>query len=416
MIHHDVPSRLRGDPARLRQILLNLVGNSIKFTEKGEIVIYISLEEETDTHIKTRFTLKDTGIGISKADQDRLFKSFHQVDASTTRKYGGTGLGLIISKKLTELMDGEIGLESVKGMGSTFWFTSIFEKQPFAREKPEILPDTIQGKRVLLVDDNKTNLDILQGYLESWGCLCDTALNGEMAMSLLNAVARVEALYDLVITDMRMPEMDGEELGREIKTNPKLEKTVIVMLTSQGLRGDATKMREIGFAAYLTKPIRRSQLFDCLAMIFGKKPAKTNRKKAQLVTRHSISDAKRGGIRILLAEDNIVNRKLALRLLEKFGFCADAVMNGVEAVNALETNPYDLVLMDIQMPKMDGFEATRIIRDPESRVLNHAVPIIAMTAHAMKKDRDRCLKAGMDDYMSKPIHPQKLLAAIEKQI
>jgi len=416
LIHQDIPSLLTGDPGRLRLVLLNLTGNAIKFTEKGEIVIYVSLEEETDTHVKIRFTVKDTGIGISRADQDLLFKSFHQVDASTTRKYGGTGLGLVISKKLTELMDGEIGLESAFGLGTTFWFTAMFEKQPYVMKKQQISSDIIRDKRILLVDDNKTNLDILQGYLESWGSFCDTALSGEMALSLLNAVAKVDALYDLVITDMRMPEMDGAELGRRIKTSPKLKDIPLVMLTSHGLRGDAVRMKEIGFAAYLTKPIRRSQLFDCLAMVFDGKPDLTNKEKSQLITRHSISEAKRRSTRILLAEDNIVNQKLALRLLEKFGFQADAVANGMEAVRALELAPYDLVLMDVQMPELDGFQATQVIRDPESRVLNHNIPIIAMTAHAMKKDRDRCLNAGMDDYVPKPIQPQKLYEAIENQI
>jgi CheY-like chemotaxis protein len=416
LIHQDVPSLLKGDPGRLRQVLLNLISNAIKFTEKGEIVIYVSLEDETDTHVKICFTVKDTGIGISRADQNLLFKSFHQVDASTTRKYGGTGLGLVIAKKLTGLMGGEIGLESTLGVGSKFWFTAMFEKQPFVREKRQEFSNTMQGRRILLVDDNKTNLDILRGYLESWGSYCDTAQSGEVALSLLNAVAKVNALYNLVITDMRMPVMDGADLGRRIKASPKLKDTLMIMLTSQGLRGDAARMKEIGFAAYLTKPIRRSQLFDCLAMVFDGKPNPDSKEKPQLITRHTISEAKRHSTRILLAEDNIVNQKLALRLLEKFGFHADAVANGLEAVHALEMAPYDLVLMDVQMPNVDGFEATRIIRDPGSKVLNHDIPIIALTAHAMKKDRDRCLKAGMDDYIPKPIQPQKLYEAIEKQI
>jgi len=416
IIHQDIPSLLKGDPGRLRQVLLNLTSNAIKFTEKGEIVIYVSLEEETGTHVKVRFTVKDTGIGIARTDQELLFKSFHQVDASTTRKYGGTGLGLVISKKLTEMMNGEIGLESAPGLGSKFWFTALFEKQPVVREEQEKYSNSMESRRILLVDDNKTNLEILKGYLESWGCDCDTAQSGDVALSLLNAVARVNALYDLIITDMRMPEMDGAELGRRIKSSSKLKNTLMVMLTSQGMRGDAARMKEIGFAAYLTKPIRRSQLFDCLVMIFEGKPTPTDKEKPQLITRHTISEAKRRSIRILLAEDNIVNQKLALHLLEKFGFHADAVANGSEVVHALEMAPYDLVLMDVQMPELDGFQATQIIRDPKSKVLNHDIPIIALTAHAMKKDKDRCLKAGMDDYIPKPIQPQKLYEAIEKQI
>jgi CheY-like chemotaxis protein len=267
-----------------------------------------------------------------------------------------------------------------------------------------------------LVDDNKTNLEILKGYVETWGCICDTAQSGEMALSLMNAVAKVGAPFDLVITDMRMPKMDGAELGHRIKTDPKLKDTVMIMLTSQGLRGDAARMREVGFAAYLTKPIRRSQLFNSLTMVFGRDPDKAKEKKPELVTRHTLTEEKKRRVRILIAEDNIVNQKLALRLLEKFGFRPDAVANGKEAVRALEMAPYNLVLMDVQMPEMDGLEATRTIRDPQSKVKDHNIPIIALTAHAMKGDRNMCVEAGMDDYISKPIQPQELLEIIERQI
>ena len=237
-----------------------------------------------------------------------------------------------------------------------------------------------------------------------------------MALSVMHAVAKVGASFDMVIIDMRMPEMDGAELGRRIKADPELKETRIIMLTSQGLRGDAAAVKSIGFSAYLMKPIRRSQLFDCLVMVLGGYRSQFQQANTQLVTRHSIEDAKRKKIRVLLAEDNTVNRKLALVLIEKFGFQADAVANGLEAVQALELVPYDLVLMDVQMPEMDGLEATRIIRDPQSGVLDHAIPIIAMTAHAMKGDREMCLKAGMDDYVAKPIQPEQLFAAIQRQI
>ncbi len=414
-IHSDIPSLLKGDPGRLRQIITNLSANAIKFTKIGEVVLRVTPVEETDRRIKIRFAVQDTGIGISEKDQERLFKSFHQVDASTTRKYGGTGLGLAISKKLAEMMGGEIGVESQMGLGSTFWFTACFDKQPRLPEKDFLLPESIRNKRILVVDDNKTNLEILTGYLAAWGCSCDAARDGEMALSMMHAVAKVGALFDLVITDMRMPEMDGAELGRRIKTDPELKDTLIIMLTSQGLRGDASAMKEIGFSAYLTKPIRRSQLFDCLAMVLGiRKKAKAQ--KQPIITKHSIVDEKRKRIRILLAEDNTVNRKLAMHLLEKFGFQVDAVANGLEAVNALEIAPYDLVLMDVQMPEMDGLEATRAIRDPKSAVRDRQIPIIAMTAHAMKGDREMCLRSGMDDYVSKPIQPEQLFSAIQRQI
>lgn len=415
-IHHDIPSLLRGDPGRLRQILINLTGNAIKFTSEGEVAIRTFLEHETKTHIKVRFTVTDTGIGISEKEQKRLFKSFHQVDASTTRRFGGSGLGLAISKELVEMMGGQIGVESKNIAGSTFWFTVVFEKQPDVTEKLHVMPDTIRGKRLLLVDDNNTNLEILKGYLEAWGCICDTAGSGPVAVSLLNAVAKVGAPFDLVLTDMRMPGMDGAELGEYIKNDEKLKETMLIMLTSQGLRGDAARMKEIGFAAYLTKPIRRSQFLDCLTTIFAKEPGQPKGRRPQLITRFSLSEAKKRKIRILLAEDNPINQKLALRLIEKFGFKVDAVDNGQRAVEALSRRSYDLVLMDVQMPELDGLAATRIIRNPKSGVLDHALPIIAMTAHAMKGDRKRCLDAGMDDYVSKPIEPQALLTAIENQI
>jgi two-component system, sensor histidine kinase and response regulator len=411
-IDPEIPSFLKGDPGRLRQIFMNLTGNAIKFTKRGEIIARAELLEETKENVKIRFSVKDTGIGISVADCEKLFSSFHQVDASTTRKYGGTGLGLSIAKQLAQMMEGNIGVESEIGQGSTFWFTAVFVKQTHVVEKKYILPESIRGKRILIVDDNKTNLDILRGYLESWGCLCDSSLNGIVGLSLMNAVAKVGAPFDLVITDMRMPEMDGAEFGQIAKKDPLLSQTPIIMLTSQGLRGDAAKMKKIGFSAYLTKPIRRSQLFDCLAMTLGAKVSRDRQKAPPFMTRHSLSEAEKNNIRILLVEDNPINQKLALRLLEKFGFLVDAAATGKEAVSALEKTDYHVVLMDVQMPEMDGFEATRVIRDPDSKVRNHKIPIIAMTAHAMKGDRQRCLKEGMDDYISKPVEPEMLFEAV----
>ncbi|MFC1820130.1 response regulator [Thermodesulfobacteriota bacterium] len=414
-IDSNIPSLLRGDPGRQRQTIINLASNAVKFTEKGEVVIRVYLEEETEANIKIRFVVEDTGIGMTKDDLSRLFQSFHQADASTTRKYGGTGLGLAISKKLTELMGGEIGVESVKGKGSTFWFTVVFEKQLDVKEKELIPPANIRDKRILVVDDNKTNLQILQRYLEAWDFVCDPAWSGEMALTLMHAAVKSRAPYDIVITDMQMPIMDGRELGQRIKADPTLKDALLVVLSSHGMRGDAAEFKRIGFAGYLTKPIRRSQLFDCLVLVLSGK-TQPQAKDSHLVTQHTIIEARKQMAHILIAEDNIVNRKLALRLLEKFGFRADAVANGREAVRSLEVIPYSVVLMDVQMPEMDGFEATRIIRDPDLKVLNHDVPIIAMTAHAMKCDKERCLEAGMDGYISKPINPEELLSAINKQL
>ncbi len=413
VIDSAIPTLLKGDPGRLRQIILNLTNNAMKFTQKGEIFLKVRLENETETDAKLRFEVKDTGIGIAEDKCALVFRAFEQSDASTTRNYGGTGLGLSISKKLCELMHGEIGVESELGKGSTFWFTAVFEKQLQPREKMPDTPDSVRGKRFLLVDDNQTNLDILSGYLAAWGCFSDMARSGEVALSLLHAVAKVDAPYDAIIVDMLMPAMDGAELGKRIKNDPLLTETKMIMLTSMGMRGEAARMEKIGFAAYLTKPIRRSQFFDCLVTVFSQQPAKTSIKKQSLITKHSLSEEQRKKTRVLVVDDNLINQKLAKRMVEKFGFTADIASDGKEAVAALEKFKYNLVLMDVQMPIMDGFTATGIIRNPDSRVLDHDIPIIALTANAMKGDRDKCLEAGMNGYISKPIQPQELMTAIE---
>ncbi len=416
-VDHDVPSFIIGDPGRLRQIIMNLATNAIKFTKRGEVVFSVFLEKEIDNKAMIRFEMRDTGIGISQEDQKRLFQSFHQVDASTTRKYGGTGLGLAISKRLTEMMGGQMGVSSRVQEGSTFWFTALFEKQSDMQERILEVPENLQDKRILIVDDNQTNLNILSVYLNRWGCSCDQALNGEMALSLMRAVTKAGAPYDLVISDMLMPEMDGAELGRQIKADAALRNTILVMLTSQGLRGDAAEMKRVGFSAYLTKPVRRSQLFDCIISVFNQsRQALEVKKSPQTVPSTSIDVKNHNSVTVLLVEDNPINQKLAIHLITKFGFKVDAVTNGKLALEALEKCSYDLVLMDIQMPEMDGLEATRVIRNPHSTVLNHDIPIIALTAHAMKGDREKCLNAGMDDYVSKPIHPDSLLKAIERRL
>ena len=415
-IHHEIPSLLKGDPGRLRQILINLINNAVKFTEKGEVLVNLTLENETDTNVKLKFTVKDTGIGISKDDQRKLFQSFHQVDASTTRKYGGTGLGLTISKKLAEIMGGEIGVESEPGKGTVFWVTAVFKKQLDIKEEDLMVPEDIKGRRILIVDDNDTNLRILGGYLETWGFIYDSAQGTEMALKLLAAVSKARAPYDLVITDMQMPGMDGMQLGKLIKSDPSYKKIKIIMLTSIGIRGDYAEMKRIGFDGYLTKPVRRSHLYDCIITVLAGVPSKGKGEKKPLVTRHSILDEKNKKIKILVAEDNIINQKLVLRLLEKFGFKADAAANGEEAVKALKMINYDIIFMDIQMPVLDGYEATRVIRDPDSDVLNHNVKIIALTAHAMKGDREKCIEERMDGYLSKPIDPQELYNIMEQYI
>ena len=415
-IHHDVPALLRGDPGRLRQIILNLANNAIKFTECGEILLNVGREQETDTHVTLKFDICDTGIGIEPDKQCKIFEAFRQSDSSTTRKYGGTGLGLSISKKLVELMGGSIGLSSESGKGSTFWFTIFLEKQPTLQAQTFPSENDLHGKRLLLVDDNTTNLKILSGFIEAWGCPCDTATSGEMALALMRAVDKVDSPFDAVIIDRLMPDMDGAQLGEKINQDPRLKDTPLVMLTSYGLRGEAAKMEKIGFAAYLTKPIRKSHLYESLLNVFSSKRQPKENETAQLITKHFISDQRVSKIKILVVEDNLINQKLTVKILENAGYSTDITTNGKEALAALERISYDLVLMDIQMSEMDGLEATRHIRSPDSKVLNHDIPIIAVTAHAMKGDKDRCLAAGMDDYISKPIRPQGMLEMIKQYV
>ncbi len=416
-IHPSVPSLLCGDPGRLRQILFNLAGNAVKFTEQGEVIINVALDKETDSEAVIRFTVSDTGIGIHRDCMDSLFSLFTQANVSISRRYGGTGLGLAISKQIAELMGGEIGVESQVGKGTTFWFTVRVGKQLEDREIKPVLSGDICGKRVLAVDDNQVNLNVLRGYLHSWGCRYDEALSAEQALNMLTLAVEENDPFHFAVIDYLMPEMDGETLGKIIKAEPSLMDTVLVMHASCGLRGDAARSKEIGFAAYLTKPVKRSQLFECLITALGNTCEKMGQKKKKpFITRYTLQEFQKKKIKILLAEDNTVNQKLVLRLVDKMGFAADAVANGREAVEALEVDAYDLVLMDVQMPEMDGFEATRIIRNPDSGVGQHDIPIVALTAHAMEGFREKCFKAGMDGYISKPIKPEDLSGAIEKQL
>ncbi len=415
LIYQDVPSLLMGDPGRLRQILTNLVNNAIKFTANGEVVIRVQAVQESENETELRFEISDTGIGISKKQQSRLFKSFSQVDASTTRKYGGTGLGLAISKRLTEMMGGQIGVFSNEGSGSTFWFTAKFEKQKQTSRHKAFKPADVSNRYILIVDDNKTNRFVLREQLTFFGCTFDEASNGVTALEMLKSAKAEGKPFDIAILDMQMPEMNGKTLGKKIMADPELKDTILIMLTSIGERGDAARMKEIGFSAYLTKPIKQSQLLDCLAVVIGKKTKTVKAESDTIVTRHTLSEYSRQKINILLAEDNMINRKVAVRLLEKMGFNVDTAENGKEAAAAVETMSYDVVLMDVQMPEMDGFEATAKIRSLEKGKGGH-LPIIAMTAHAMKGDKERCLAGGMDDYVSKPISKEELQAALVRQI
>jgi len=414
MISPDVPSLLRGDPGRIRQILINLAGNAIKFTSEGEVVINVTLEREYTKNVHVRFEVRDTGTGIPQDKIDKLFEPFTQADASTTRKYGGTGLGLAISKQLAHLMGGEIGAWSEEGKGSTFWFTADFEKQPPESLREELPMGEVKGRRFLIVDDNETNRRLLRVILESWSCPVDEAPDGPRAIEMLRNAAEEGRPYEIAIIDMQMPEMDGDMLGRRIKADKAIRDTILVMMTSIGQKGDAKEMEQIGFSAYLTKPVKQSRLYDCLVTVLG--AAEERGRERRIVTNYTIKEIKKRRVRILVADDNHVNQKVALKILEKLGYRADTVGNGIEVLKALETVPYDLVLMDCQMPEMDGYTATRAIRDPASKVLDHKIPVIAMTANALKGDREICLEAGMDDYIAKPVDPKELDAVIRKFI
>ena len=406
----DVPARLRGDPGRLRQVLLNLVGNALKFTHEGEVAVRASLVSESEKDVVVRFSVKDTGIGIAPEKQEFLFERFTQADASTTRQYGGTGLGLAISKQLAEMMGGEIGVVS-EGAGSEFWFTARFGRQA-ERESPTAPSAEIRGVHILVVDDNATNREILKAQLAAWGVRSEESTDGASALKTLRSASDAGDPFAAAILDMGMPGMDGATLARAIKADKTLAHTSLVLMTSLGTRGDAKEMEDIGFSAYLVKPTRQSDLFDCLAAVLaGSAMAQPER---PIITRHAIREMRRGAVRILLAEDNITNQQVAIGILKKLGLRADAVANGAEAVRSLELLPYDLVLMDVQMPEMDGLDATRHIRDQHSAVRNHHIPIIAMTAHALQGDKERCLEAGMDDYVTKPVSPAALTAALER--
>jgi PAS domain S-box-containing protein len=410
----ELPTLLQGDPGRLRQILLNLGGNAVKFTHQGGVTIRAGVAAEDEHSVTVRFAVTDTGIGIPREKQGALFSPFTQVDGSTTRKYGGTGLGLAISRQLAELMGGAIGLESEEDRGSTFWFTVVLGKRPAGQiPAPAPLAD-LAGVRVLVVDDLHINALLVTTLLKSWGCRFATAVDGEAALDRLREATRDGDPYEVALLDKLMPGMDGVELGRRIKESPELRDTRLIMMTSHGERGDAARISQLGFAGYLTKPLRQSQLRECLALVLGRGDSPMAASGPALVTRHTVSESRKHRVRILVAEDNVTNQLVALKILERLGYRADVVANGREAIAALRDIPYDLVLMDCQMPELDGFEATREIRDPETQVRDHGVPIIAMTAHVMKGDREKCLAAGMDDYLGKPVRPEELAVTLER--
>jgi two-component system sensor histidine kinase/response regulator len=415
-IQPDVPAMLVGDPARLRQVLVNLLGNALKFTDKGEVVLSAKMESEDTEAATLQFTVQDTGIGIPVDRQKSVFEAFTQADSSTTRKYGGTGLGLTITSRLVELLGGRIWLESEPGRGSAFHFTARFGlgKLPVAHVRPPEFA-ALRGLRVLVVDDNATNRRMLEQILTLWHMAPTLADGGTAGLAVLRQAKEAEKPFALVLTDVHMPEMDGFTFVEHIQCDTQFKGITIMMLTSAGQRGDAARCRRLGVTSYLTKPIKQSELREgILTALASLGDLKT---QAPLVTRHSMREGHRI-LRILLAEDNSVNQTLAIRLLEKQGHTVVVANNGMETLAALHDpsdRRFDLILMDVQMPDMDGFEATAVIRETEKLTGKH-LPIIAMTAHAMKGDRERCLAAGMDGYVAKPIHPDELIREIQSMV
>ena len=415
----DVPLRVSGDPARLRQILVNLIGNAIKFTARGEVLVHVARWKERDTApqatVPLWFSVTDTGMGIGAEATQKLFSPFTQEDASTTRRFGGTGLGLSISKQLTELMAGEIGVQSKPGQGSTFWFTAMLSTE--SREGafcPTPAAD-IRGSRILLVDGNKNNRLALESLLNAWHCRTDEAEDGEQALAMLHTAVETHDPYRIAIINSLLPDMDGETLGKKIRSQGGLESLSLILMATLWQRGDASRFQSAGFDAYFSKPYKRSQLYNCIATLRGAEPMLT-RHEEPIITRHTMAEAKRRTHRILVVEDFPINQEVALGILESFGFCADVADTGLQAIHAMEKTAYDLVFMDLQMPEMDGIKATHIVRDPGSAVKRHDVPIIAMTANAMEGDREKCIQAGMDDYIAKPILPEIVYQALQTHL
>ena len=406
LVDHDLPQVLRGDVGRIRQVLTNLVGNAVKFTSEGEVIVSLNREHETDEVVTVRFSVTDTGVGISEEIQSRLFQAFSQADASTTRRYGGTGLGLAISRQLVELMGGAIGVQSVPGKGSTFWFTLPLLR---AADAPSTaaLKAPLDGIRVLVVDSSETHRRLIRHNIAAWKMESDEAIDNDEALAKLRQAAADGTPFDIAIIDVVAPEMKGVALARLIKSEAPIAGVKIITVTSMSNRLDHALMRSAGIESGLSKPVKQSALYDAIitALSGSEARARDARPRAAVVPR-------RENVRVLVVEDNPVNQKVAVRQLERLGYSADVAGDGLEAVEVTGRIPYDLVFMDCQMPEMDGFEATRAIRRRENG--QGRVPIIALTANALAGDRERCLAAGMDDYLSKPVSERDLAATLER--
>ena len=414
------PSRLRGDSGRLRQILVNLIGNAVKFTHRGEVSMRVSLETEDVRSATLRFTVSDTGIGFPQDRSSVLFEPFVQADGSKTRRYGGTGLGLAISKRLVEMLGGRIGAQSEEGKGSTFWFTAVLEKPPLSGAATIEVQPSFRHAKVLVVDDNATNRSLLRSLLTLWGFRAQESADADSALATLYQAVQMAAPFETVLLDMNLPGSDGEAVGKRIVADPKFKDTAVVVMTDFGKKYDPSRLRALGFAAQVTKPVWARTLRDALSA-FGAKagwtataPPAANAPTSNTIDQSPSSHRGISNARILLAEDNPVNQEVAMAMLERLGYHADRVANGVEALEALGKSDYDLVLMDCLMPEMDGYEATRSIREGRSGARNPRIPIVAITADAMSGDRERCFQAGMSDYISKPVELQKLAEILEK--
>ena len=414
----DVPLRLMGDPGRLKQVLMNLTNNALKFTHKGEIYVKVEMSEDLGERVNLRFSVRDTGIGIPKDKQTTIFESFSQADSTTTRKYGGTGLGTNISRQLAELMNGELGVLSEEGKGSTFWFTAVFPRQVKETEAPAKQRVDLNGLNVLMISNGLNVRSVLSAHLKPWGCNTVEVHGEKEAFALLAESFSMKTRFNLIIIDFRISEIEGFDLAKKFKAVKGLKGVPVILISAAGIRGDGKKCRDMGIDGYIAGPVNSSDLRKTIETVMGLSKRRSTQPYSGPVTRHSITEEDRQKFRILLAEDYPTNQQVALRHLRGAGYRVDLAENGRQAVEAFKKNHYHLILMDIQMPEMDGYGATKEIRkfethNPAPHPLNH-VPIIAMTAHALSGYREKCLEAGMDDYIAKPLRRKDLLSVVGK--